>query len=397
MLNTYREIRDAARMLESYVAEGREEDFYWDMHDVIAEGGVQLNRISARDLFEQFVPGGDEVIRASRRSRGVAMRGVLLEGPDAAVRTTAFANITGQLLYRQTLQALEQPNFIANQLMTTVPSDTGYPEIIPGVTPIGDQAEEINEADDYPTIGIGEDWITTPAKPKRGFMINITEETVFEDRLGEVLRVAATGGTWMGINFEKEVLDTVLGITNTYQRRKGAVQNTYGNTHTEGDFDNIAAANPLTNYASIDTMFTLFDGIDDPNTGEPILMSGNMQLVVPRNVRTTALAIIGGSVKLGADSANVQTIVTNPLNNTDTEISVVSNQWVSKRGGSTSWWIGDFPGAFEYRENWPLGVFQQGRNSDAGFDRDVIARFKVRRKGAMSVVEPRKVARADNS
>ena len=50
-----------------------------------------------------------------------------------------------------------------------------------GVGGVGDKAEEVHEGHPYPTFGFEDDWGETPLTVKRGFILNVTKEAVFED------------------------------------------------------------------------------------------------------------------------------------------------------------------------------------------------------------------------
>jgi len=394
MLNNLREVRDAARCLESYEQEGCSHEFHEQIWDGLRSRDIDPRRVSLRSLYENFVEDGAEALNLMREHR--SQPGYFMEATGGAVNSSAFSNIIGQISYSTVLDALEDPEFIARDLVTTVSADTQQQEIVPGVRRIGDQAEDVGENQDYPHVGVSEEYITTPRKVKDGFILPITEEAIFEDKTGLLLQRAQEASTWLGVTLEKEILDTVLGLTTSYSRNGGAVQATYASTHTEGDFDNLVASNTLADWTDIETATLAFDDITDPNTGEPVMIGGPMQVIVPTALRATASRILSATEIREVSNTNTTTISGNPLSNSGAmggrAYELKSSQWVKNRTGSAStWFIGNFRGAFQYREIWPVQLFRMDRNSEAGFNRDVIAQFKVRRKGAPAVIEPRKV------
>ena len=238
MLNTFRECRDSAAMLQSRIREHGEEgerQFYCEMRDLLASGTIDRNRVNLRNLFETFVDDGRMML--DRMRPGYRGDDSLLFEASDATSTRAFQNIVGQITYSSVMDAMENEDFIGDQLMTTVPADTQYQEIIPGIGAIGDVAGEVSEGDPYPIVGLGEDYVIAPEKVKDGFILPITDEVIFEDKTGQLMTRANSAAEALGITREKEQLDTALGITNSYRRLGGAAQATYGATHTEGTFD----------------------------------------------------------------------------------------------------------------------------------------------------------------
>ena len=397
MLHTRRECLDAANMLESRTREGNPLGFYREISQLLENRQISPNEVSMSDLFEAFVANGRELLETFRPGYRHDVS-VFQEAGDA-VNTGAFSNIIGQITYTTVLDALQSPQFIGMGLTRTDPATTQQPEILPGIGMIGDRAEDVGEDEAYPRVGLSEEYITIPRKPKDGFILPITEEAIWEDKTGGLLTRRANGAAEsMGITMEKEALNMVLGVTTSYSRNGGPEQATYGDTHTQGDFDN-ETNQILNDYTDIDAALLLFDDITDPNTGEPIDVSGNLQLVVPGALELTALGILNaiqiqhGPVTTTADVDNIQTITGNVLQQqTRRTFQLVTNQYVSDISTSTAeWWIGRFQDAFGYREVWPLQVFRMDRNSEAGFDRDIVTQIKVRRKGAFYVREPRYV------
>ena len=166
---------------------------------------------------------------------------------------------------------------------------------------------------------------------------------------------------------------------------------TYGDNSGSHNFDNFAATNALVDWTDIENALLLFDGMTDPETGEPIAVMPR-QLVVPSALLMTARRVVNATeIRFGdGASATTQTIAANPIGS----MEILSNPWVRARTSSTStWFIGDFPRAFAYMENWPITSVQAPVNSEMEFTRDIVARFKVSERGAAAVIEPRYVVR----
>lgn len=400
MFCTSNECRDSARQLQSYCDQygyAGQQRFFQESLELLRSGQVDFKRLSIRRLFEHFTTfdGKFDPLVANRTindmKESAGYGGVLLEA-GGAVNTGMFSNIIGQITYSTVLSAFEQPEFFAASLFETVPANTQQPEIVPGVSMIGDVAEDVGEDMEYPRVGLSEEYVTIPRKVKDGYILPITEEAIFEDKTGLIMQRANMANQSMAITLEKELLDTALGVDTSYSRNGGAQQATYGDTHNQGDFDNLAATNALVNHTDIENATLLFDGMTDPNTAEPIMIGGELDIIVPTALELTIGNILHSvSIKLGKDSDTVQMLTGNNALSVQSRRSFtpLSSPWVKNRTSSAStWFIGAFRRAFQYHEIWPIQVFRMDRNSEAGFNRDVITQIKVRRKGVPAVVSP---------
>lgn len=351
----------------------------------LREGHVRPADFSIRSLFDTFVEDG-RTIRESFNPRYQGHGVPLMEGPDA-VSTSHFSNITGQIVYSQVLEAFANPMLIGGDLCTTISTEFDG-EKIPGIGGIGDRVESISEGGEYPLAGLSEEWVETPSTIKRGMIVPVTKEAIFFDRTGMVLTRAADVGTFIAVNKEKRILDVALGITTAYRRNGGAAQATYGDTHTNGDFDNLAATNGLVDYTDVENALLLFDAMTDPNTGEPIIINANT-IVVPTALAMTAARILNAT-QVGDTTSTSAPVGPSPLGS----FTVKTSAYVKSRTSSaTTWFIGDFKGAFAYMENWPVTVTQAPSNSHDEFHRDIVSQFKVSERGAAAVIEPRKAVK----
>lgn len=341
-----------------------------------------------RPLFEYLVPDGYEMVRSwAPGNQGMDSRFMLSEA--GATTTAAFANVSGQLMITTTLEQFNNPALIGEQVCTVIPTEFDG-EKIPGVTNLGDVAEEIGEGKDYPLAGVGEAYIETPTTKKRGFIVPLTKEAIFFNRTGQLLDKASKVAEAMAINREKRILDMVLGITTAYRRNGGAAQATYGDTHTNGDFDNLVASNALVDWTDIEAAELAFDAITDPDTGEPILL-GPLSLIIPTALKHTARRIVNATELRVVSNTNNTSISGNTLDN----YGIFTNQYVKARTSSAStWFIGDFKGAFAYMQNWPATTSQAPVNNHDEFHRDVAMQWKITERGAAAVREPRKAVKS---
>lgn len=384
-------LRDMQRLGREYRAakkSGELHRFYGELEDGLEKGEIKPSEFSVRGLFESLVDDGREIVDSwDPRYSGGSIN--LLES-GSLVDTAAFSNIFGQITYTQVKEKFNDPAFIGEQLCTVI--STKYNgEKIPGMTRIGDMAESISEGKTYPTAGFGEEWIDTPQTTKRGFIVPLTKEAVFFDNIGTILERAGEVAYWLGLNREKRILDTCLGITTSYKRNGGTAIATY---QASTPYVN-SQSNALVDWTDIENAELLFDAMTDPNTGELISVVPNT-VVVPTALKHTARRILNATetrTAVGgyATSGNLGSFgAPNTLDN----YTVITSPFVKARTSSAStWFMGDFKRAFRYMENWPVTVTQAPNNSEAEFTNDVVARFKVSERGVPAVIEPRYVCK----
>lgn len=358
-------------------------------------GHVSPREISVQKVFEATVTDshnklcGRELVNSWRRLRPDDRN--RLSVYESGVSTAAFSNIMGQILFRTTMEEFEKPELIGMSMVETISSEFAH-ERIPGMTMLGDYAAAVKEGHDYPIVGLDEDWIITPETEKYGFIVPITREAIFYDRTGLLLRRAAQVGEYLAINREKRALDAICGITNTYQRKNRGYINTYGDSSGRG-FDNLSASTPLVDYTSLKTLDDMFDNMVDPQDGEPIVLS-RRQLLHPTALRSTVKRIQNAvEVRELTNSGDRETLVNG--NQLQYDFEAKTNQYVKERTSSNStWFYGDFPGAFAYVENWAPDTVQAPSNSHDEFHRDIAVQYKISERGVMAVKEPRKVIKA---
>ncbi len=382
------QLRNLHRAATSRTNQFRESDtvrFYTDFRTALLEGELSHDEFSIADVFDHFVEDGHELRQKFNPNKRVndSINMELLE--DAAyVSTTAFTNITGQIVYSKVMENWNRPDFIGDQLVETIPTQFDG-EKIPGVGLIGDKAAIVPEGKPYPMAGLAEQWVDTPQTIKRGLIVGVTKEAVFFDRTSLVLRNAGEVAETIRISKEKRILDGALGISTLYRRNGAAASATYG----DSPFDNLAATNALVDYTDIENANLLFDGMTDPITGEPIMVSPDT-LIYPTALDMTARRIVNGThVEQGTYNGTPVTRSPNPLSGRY-QFNLLTSPYVKNRtSSSTTWFIGQPKKAFAYMENWGVTVTQAPSNSEAEFSNDVVSRFKVSERGAFAVLEPR--------
>ncbi len=362
-------------------------------------GGVLPSEFSIRDLAEELICVGGEPI-GWRGVNDLYDPSRMVES-TSAVDSTAFANITGQLVVSAVLAAYQSEEYVASRLVPARPTRFNG-EKIPGIampSDPGNDALAVKEAQDFPTFGFGEEYIETPATTKRGLIIPVTKEAIFFDRTGLVLDRAASAGEVLGLNKEKRLLDVMIGAVNNYQEKRAgdSVLTARDTFQAVTPWINVLYSNELEDWESIDAAEQLFANMLDPNTGEPVLIGGRTILVPPAKAMTARRLLSATEIRVATASAAQTTVSGNPLAGMGLSMEVsrllyrrlISALSLDADTAKGYWFYGDPARAFAYMENWPITVVQAPQNSEAEFIQDIVVRFKASERGAAAVMEPR--------
>ncbi|MCY2964857.1 MAG: hypothetical protein NT069_14670 [Planctomycetota bacterium] len=377
------------RLHDAAVKDSRPQRFFDDFGEALRTRQLRLEEFSIRELFEQFIPDGRELVDSWNPRRGGEGHSLQLLEETGAITAGTFSRISGQLVYNAILEAFESEAFVFTPLVKTIPTQFNG-EKIAGLAKLGDEAEIVAEGRPYPQAGIAEDYIETPATTKRGLIVGLTREAVFFDRTNLLVQRTAEVGNFLGVNKEKRVIDCLID-ENTPAHRYRWKGTTYATYQTAVPWINTATVNPLVDWTSLDKAEQTMAGLVDPYTGEPILTDPR-HLVVSRNLLYTARRIVNATeIRVQtpgfATAGNpTETSATNPV----TGYQVVSSNLLTARlANKNHWFIGDISKAFAYMENWPLSVNQAPANSEVEFTHDVVLRWKASERGATATLEPR--------
>lgn len=360
--------------------------------DAIKTKDLKVEELSIRDIAEATL--GEAGMRAmAKQPNAAGFQMTQMQEAVAPVNLSAFSNITGQLIYQGVYDAYSAPEYIGDTLVTNENSREDNTRV-PGLDPIDDDAAIVDEGGEYQDVKFGEDYIDIPQSKKRGLKIGVTREAVFFDRTGQVLEMARSVGERLGLNREKRILKTVLGIDNSY-KRKGTAVDTY---ITTGNRIN-DLTNALTDYTSFDTAMKAFaDMRDDRKDPEPIVVNPKQLLVNDALMYTTRNILRSTEIAVAPAVSNSASKMPNPYSGM---LAQVGSPWVRKllTGATTNsqtnsaaeaatfWYIGDFKRAFRYRTLFPLSVIA-AQNDVAQFERDVVAQFRADERGVPYIWAP---------
>jgi len=320
--------------------------------------------------------------------------------PSAFANTSAFNATVGGLIEAKILETFRRPGFIADRLVQTRPTRLRS-EKMPGVASLGDLAEEIQPGNPHPRAQLTERYVQTPEIRKRGLAVDVTKEAVFYDLTNQVLMQAERVGEVLGLRKEKRVLDTVMGIVNTYNYG-GTTYNTYV---SGGNWTN-THANQLQDWTSINKAEQLLADMTEQENGERILVVPDTILVMPYHRYTAANILNATAQERRTDSQGVVTHHPNPLRDHEVQIvtSPIAMQRLTDADGlnlaanvaQEYWFYGEFRKAFAYMENWGVTVRRADVNDYIALDRDLVFSVFANEAGTPAIVEPRYVTRNTN-
>jgi len=284
------------RLIEAEISGGMSRERALDLavnkiNGLLESGEIKPEQISLKETAEAFC--GSKWVQLLNPALGdtESIRRAL--EADDAVDSTAFSKITGQIVYSAVHAGYENEAFIGDKLSTNVPTKLES-EKIPGFQSISDEAMEVHEAMPYPYVGFGESFQQTPRTKKYGLAIALTKEAIFYDRTGIFVQQAGKIGFRLGIRKEKEILDVAIGAKNNYNWRDLSLNSFLPGPLTPGLYVNDFTGNELLDWNSLDTAMQNFQDIRDPDSGDPILITGNV-LLVPPTKKMTANRILSAT------------------------------------------------------------------------------------------------------
>lgn len=357
---------------------GRDERKYWtELEEAHKDGTFEEGSHHIGDLFKSFVVDshgdavGDSVFQEWRGNSTFSMF-------EENIRTADFANAMRLFAMPTMMKIWNDPVFIADELVETIPSDEPFDEKIFDTTAFGDDSDVVQEGEEFPVMKIGEQWLTSPKKEKRGGIVYLTKEILMGNRSGMVRAGIANQTRALRISKEKRILDMVVGATSSYRRNDSAVIATYGDNSGTHNWDNLVASNALSTYVNIDNAQQALEAIVDPDTGEPSSFMGDT-FIGPPALRLIANTLSGASSVIRGDGAS-QTFGTNGSNPFRFKSAI--SQYVKNRTSSdTTWFWGTPKSAFTYIENTPISTMNIGAGSLLEFQRDIVFLQRVSERG----------------
>lgn len=350
------------------------------LKDCLHKGELAPKEFHIKELWESFVGPCGQTLAHAQRGSGV------INVAEAAVDTTAFANITGEVLMQRAMDAYERPEYVGDSLYDTIQSNQRQ-ERIPGFT-LQDETDEVEEAEPYPEAGIGDKYVDVESGKKRGLILKITEEAVYFDETGQLLRIAGQIGRFIRLNREKRQLDVFTG-----NGPDSAYQPSGENTDIySADNGNLISDNELTDWNDVDTAMQTLGAQEDEN-GNKIMVQPRV-MVGPLALRSTMLQIIQAMQTTQITNSDAtETTGDNPIPDIlGGTPQVINSPYLDDLDDGDEWYLGEPTQAFIYREHWPFQSFRRrGDDTKEAFERDVVEQFKFREWGSPHCVDHRYV------
>ena len=388
--------------------------FYETLVSLLNEGELAPEDFSLRQLWEACVGPTHLTLPTYAAQQRVYVTDVAQLSAlhsEADLGTNLFQTIAGALISKRVIDAYNVTDGFIGDRLITIERSSVKNEKIAGFTAL-QGPKEVKEGDRYEEASFGDKYVTT-VESKKGRIVSITEEAIHFDQTGELLRRAARIGEATRLEREKTIVRGVVDAdynaslgTGVY-RPNGTLEPLYptdgsnrnyvgvGNTTAGSPYN---AAVPLEDWTDIDFILRyhatqVTDDRHAPEAGEPIVWMPRI-LLVPKSKELTALRIVTAtSVVTLTNGSTQQTEFRNPFGGA---YQVLASPFLDNVDVD-DWYLGDFRKQFIWKEIWPVQVFRQTRDGDADFDRDVLARYKVRYYGGINALDERFVVKVDGN
>lgn len=348
------------------------------------------NRFDCGALFTEMY--GFEEFAHCRKDRQYVPQ--VMREAAGAVSLQQFSNITGQIVFSRVLDAYESEDFVFTNLIPKIPTPFQDGERLPGFTGLATSTQEVGEGKPAHIVGIGEDFIQTPACTKRKLILPLTREAIFGDRTGQLLsRVAPAVGEALGIEQEENAIDAVIDENQTRHRYNWKNGGAVATFQTSTPWINDSASTPLVDENSVNTLETLLGNMVDPFTGKPIKVVAK-HIVAYHGLNKTVDRIVSATnLRVGTypTSGTASVVMEAPRS---VNLTPVQSRYLAARlATDTHWFIGDIAKAVNYMMNWDLELREADANHPLNFSNDIVQQYSASRKGEYVVVQPRALVR----
>jgi len=313
------------------------------------------------------------------------------------VASTAFAVITGNTMQQHLIAAYQAVPHIGDQLVENYPSKLKL-DTITGFKSIDLPKLEIPEGTDYPDFGTTDKYVTMKEPAKFGGIIRVTRETIHYDQTGQLLDALRALGERLQAYREYRIIGGVFnafyiaGTTSVYWP-SGTAANLYASDDTYKNYvSGVNTALNLTNgITAIQTARNKFTtlAVDDSADSFPILAVP--EVILAGDADADVLEVLMTS-QGNPTTANLSK---NPLMTARHKYTILTSRivdYLRSQGkiDATAWLMGTPRRQFKYKEIFPFSTWiSQGQDTDDGFNRDVVFRFKASEKGDVFATDTR--------
>lgn len=352
---------------------------------------LQPEDVSIRELWEAFIgPVGSTLDGAGAKLFGTE-RGIsahIAESEGSALMTAAFHDITGVLLASKMIEGYNLPGYIGDMLLDRMPSKLQI-ERYAGFSAL-EQPLEVPEGKPYKESGFMGKYATSEAL-KKGRLLNLTEEAIFFDRTGQLLKKAMDLGE--KARLEREIVQ-INCVTDRFAAAGQFIFNPMGvgealyriaGTATSPTINQIAA-NALVDWTDVDNVMQIFAAMNDEQ-GDPIVVMPKIVLVPSALYAVAKRVMTATEVRTGPTTGVELAIWNRPFS-----YQVLTSPLLD-RISATDWYLGDFKKQFVWQEVWPLQILRTTLPEEKHL-RDIVFSVKVRYFGGAAAIDDKYVVRS---
>lgn len=354
-----------------------------EVDGLLAEGAVQPQDFSIRELFE-------ELVDPDRRFDSSTDPQIISE----AISSSAFPVITNTLLFRSTMPEYTTNSGLADELVTEEQASKTQSEDIAGMTDL-EGPEMRPEQLAYTETAFGEKDIRI-FTADFGRLISLTREAIFDDRTGEMLRRARRIGKKGGQHRTKMIIQTIEMLPRTAFKEATTRAFVYkGTAITQAVFYSAdhstidAQTNPNTvadalGTAGMNNLLLRFDAMTDV-IGDEIVIEPRI-LLVPGALRMTAWQLLASPMQF--DTANRAQNFFGPQG--DVRLVPRVSVFLSS---SSQYYLGDFAEQLLWLWVWKPATAAQGRDTRLAFENQIVQRFRFNYYGGIGHQDYRYIGR----
>lgn len=264
---------------------------------LIAEGKITLRMIP--DLKAFFRAFHDVQVKASI---------LLVDGARAALDTSAFPLLMGNLVVAEINRAYEAVATIGQELVTDMESNKKFTHIAQ-INHLTHKNLETKEGDEFPLISAGEQFVVIGHK-RKGFQIAISQETLEENDIGNFIQLVDQGAEFAAEVVEEQTLDRVTdraGSANAASepyvfRPNGtgtALYSATGVANSQTPSGTRVINNPLTTTSNLDAIRTVLAAMKNSRGRRISIPMSETDLVVPDALAGIAAKLLNSELEPG--------------------------------------------------------------------------------------------------
>lgn len=398
----YKELKRAFESLD-------EREFHGDCQELFSDKKVREN-FSFREMAYECL-GHEHYHHMLSNGRRFDMKRAYEAAGE--VGTDAFLDIASQWMYQNLYGGYNnEEEFVFTKLIPTRKATNTKGEKVPTYTDIVNPTTFRAEHDAFAAMQFEDDWIFTPYTYDRGGVLQLTEEAIFDDKVGDIAARDKAIGYRIGVDKEIDAINSYVdqntsagggqvisypnGKLNPWQYvwKGSAPIATYGDNSGAHTWDNLSASTALTDWTSVNTVLILMAGLVNPYTGLPVNFDAR-HLVVPWGLKATAQRIARATEVRYAGATTgtwVQTIGATPI---PLDFEVITSKLFTQRVATTTeWYLGDISKTCQCMEVFPIEIVEAVPMNPDHFFRRIVRSWRVGTMYAYTVWQPRASAKA---